>query len=139
MLTTDLEILQSPPAATEFSALRASVGWQNPPLEQVAVSIESSLYWVQCRKEQQLVACGRVVGDGYMYFYIQDVIVHPDYQGCGLGHIVMDNIEQYLSTQCHSGATAALLAAHGKEAFYQRYGYALRDGQSLGLGMCKFY
>ncbi|TMP28402.1 GNAT family N-acetyltransferase [Pseudoalteromonas rubra] len=139
MLTTELEISHTPPAATEFSALRASVGWQNPPSEQVVASIAASLYWVQCRKGQQLVACGRVVGDGYMYFYIQDVIVHPDHQGGGLGHIVMDNIEQYLSTHCHSGATAALLAAHGKEAFYQRYGYALRDGQSLGLGMCKFY
>ncbi len=138
-MTIELEILQSPPAATEFSALRESVGWQNPALEQVAASITASLYWVQCRKEQQLVACGRVVGDGQMYFYIQDVIVHPDHQGCGLGHMIMDNIEQYLSVHCHSGATAALLAAHGKEAFYRRYGYVLRDGEMLGLGMCKFY
>ncbi|MCG7534337.1 GNAT family N-acetyltransferase [Pseudoalteromonas sp. OOF1S-7] len=139
MLMTELEILQSPPTATEFSVLRESVGWQNPALEQVAASIAASLYWVQCRKGQQLVACGRVVGDGQMYFYIQDIIVHPAYQGCGLGHIVMDNIEQYLSAHCHGGATAALLAAQGKEAFYQRYGYALRDGETLGLGMCKFY
>ncbi|ALU45246.1 GNAT family N-acetyltransferase [Pseudoalteromonas rubra] len=136
---TELKILHTPPAPLEFSALRESAGWQNPAPDIIAASITASLYWVQCRKADRLIACGRIVGDGHMYFYIQDIIVHPSHQGQGLGHLIMDNIEQYLAAHCQSGATAALLAATGKETFYQRYGYSLRDGEKLGLGMCKFY
>ena len=81
---------------------------------------------------------GRVVGDGAMYFYIQDVIVTPTHQGQGLGHQIMLNIEEYLQSAAAQGATVGLLAAKGKEPFYQRYGYVSRPNTLLGNGMCKF-
>ncbi len=81
---------------------------------------------------------GRVVGDGVMYLYIQDVAVDPDYQGLGIGDVIMTAIENYLSINVIKGATIGLLAAQGKEAFYARYGYIERPNTSLGHGMCKF-
>jgi ribosomal protein S18 acetylase RimI-like enzyme len=81
---------------------------------------------------------GRIVGDGAMYFYIQDVIVDPSYQGTGVGSILMDQIENYLSVAAQKGSTVGLLAAKGKEDFYIRYDYMLRPSNTLGSGMCKF-
>jgi GNAT superfamily N-acetyltransferase len=81
---------------------------------------------------------GRIVGDGAMYFYIQDVIVDPSYQGTGVGSILMDHIEHYLSIAAQKGSTVGLLAAKGKEDFYIRYDYMLRPSNTLGSGMCKF-
>jgi GNAT superfamily N-acetyltransferase len=73
-----------------------------------------------------------------MYFYIQDVIIEPSYQGTGVGSVLMDHIENYLSVAAQKGAIIGLLAAKGKEAFYIRYGYMLRPSNTLGHGMCRF-
>ena len=126
------------PALDEFANLRKQVKWQNPDDEVLKASIENSLFWVTVYDTDKLIGTGRVVGDSAMYFYIQDVIVAPSYQKQGIGHLVMTHIENYLSNTCSNSATIALLSAHGKESFYTQYGYVKRDGDGLGLGMCKF-
>ena len=126
------------PAQDEFANLRTQVKWQNPDDKTLKASIENSLFWVIVYDTDKLIGTGRVVGDGAMYFYIQDIIVTPSYQKQGIGHLVMTHIENYLSSTSSNGATIALLSAHGKERFYTQYGYVKRDGDSLGFGMCKF-
>lgn len=126
------------PALDEFANLRKQVKWQNPDYKTLKASIENSLFWVTVYDTDKLIGTGRVIGDGAMYFYIQDIIVAPSYQKQGIGHLVMTHIENYLSNACSNGATIALLSAHGKESFYIQYGYVKRDGDGLGLGMCKF-
>jgi len=79
-----------------------------------------------------------VIGDGAMYFYIQDVIIHPEHQNKGLGSKIMNTLIAHLESCCAPGATIGLLAAHGKESFYLKFGFEPRDGESLGLGMCRF-
>ena len=132
------QVVEQAPSAEHFIQLRASLGWSNPAINIVKHSLANSLFWVSIYQEQQLAATGRIIGDNSMYFYIQDVIVAPDFQGLGLGTTVMSHIERYLAHHCQAGATVGLLAAHGKEAFYQKYGYGLRDGKSLGMALCKF-
>ncbi len=126
------------PSAQEFSDLRAKVGWGETCLEMGAKSLAQSLFHVVIREGNKLIAMGRIVGDGVMYFYVQDVVVDPDYQKLGLGAVLMTHIEDYLAKTAQPGSTIGLLAAQGKEAFYQRYGYLLRPGNSFGHGMCKF-
>ncbi|WP_286235617.1 GNAT family N-acetyltransferase [Thalassotalea sediminis] len=126
------------PKTEEFLCLRHKVGWGELDYNLAQTSLNNSLFHIIVRDKSQLIGMGRIVGDGAMYFYIQDVIVDPDYQGAGLGSILMDHIERYLSVAAKKGATIGLLAAKGKEAFYLRYGYLLRPNDMLGNGMCKF-
>lgn len=128
----------SPPSANEFVTLRQLVGWGTLNESLAQASLECSLFTVSAYLNQELIAMGRVVGDGYMYFYIQDVIVHPKYQGLGLGEGIMEHIESYLASNCRPGATTGLFAAQGKEGFYRKYDYMERCGDILGKGMCKF-
>jgi len=128
----------APPNTKDFMALRRSVGWENCSEEVTASSISNSLFWVSFYDENQLVATGRVIGDGALYFYIQDVIVASQYQGNGLGLRIMECIENYLYKHTTKHATIGLLSALGKERFYQRFGYLLRDGQKLGQALCKY-
>ncbi|MBB1326209.1 GNAT family N-acetyltransferase [Pseudoalteromonas sp. B131b] len=134
----EYKVEYSAPALDEFTNLRAQAKWQNPDDKTLKASIENSLFWVAVYHIDKLIGTGRIIGDGAMYFYIQDVIVAPSYQKQGIGHLVMTHIEDYLSNTCSNGATIALLSAHGKESFYTQYGYVKRDGDVLGLGMCKF-
>jgi GNAT superfamily N-acetyltransferase len=126
------------PLIEEFIQLRLIVGWDELDKNLVKNSLANSLFHVVIRNKTQLIAMGRVVGDGAMYFYIQDIIVDPNYQNLGLGTIVMDNIEEYLTKVAKTGSTIGLLSAKGKESFYSRYGYITRPNLSLGNGMCRF-
>lgn len=126
------------PSIEDFIKLRISVGWGDIDETLVQQSLRNSLFHVVIRKGSQLIAMGRVVGDGAMYFYIQDVVVAINYQQHGLGSVIMDSIENYLANTAQKGATIGLLAAKGKEKFYERYGYITRPNFSLGNGMCRF-
>jgi len=137
-LTDNFQIKLVRPAADEFLALREKLGWQSIAVSAAEMSLTNSLFHVTIYHDVELVAMGRIVGDGVMYFYIQDVVVAPAYQGFGLGAALMAQIESYLSTVATKGSTIGLLAAQGKEAFYARYGYIERPNTALGHGMCKF-
>ena len=126
------------PSIDEFVSLRAKVGWQSGALSMIETSLNNSLFHVTIYEKTKLVGMGRVIGDGAMYFYIQDVVVDPQYQNLGIGAALMEQIESYLAVAAKEGATIGLLAAKGKEAFYQRYSYIERPSDTLGKGMCKF-
>ncbi|GAC26693.1 GCN5-related N-acetyltransferase [Paraglaciecola mesophila KMM 241] len=132
------QVIAECPAVDEFCALRKQVGWGETDVNMAALSLKNTLYCVCIRQSKILLAMGRVVGDSAMYFYIQDVIVAPAYQGQGLGHLIMLNIEEYLQASAQKGATIGLLAAQGKSAFYERYDYMQRPSKTLGPGMCRF-
>lgn len=126
------------PSIEEFLNLRDKIGWGELDFNLAKASLNNSLFHVIVRNKSQLIGMGRVVGDGAMYFYIQDVIVDPSYQNSGVGTALMEQIENYLSVAAKKGATIGLLAAKGKEAFYVRYSYILRPSSTLGNGMCRF-
>lgn len=138
MTTLQLEYSTALPSVSSFAELRTLVGWKNPDNALLQQSIEASLFWISVYSGDLLVATGRVVGDGAMYFYVQDVIVHPSYRGLGLGSRIMEQINGFIAETCSAGTTVGLLAAQGKESFYEKYGFVKRDGQQLGLGMCRF-
>lgn len=137
-LPENFEIKFSGPCVDDFVTLRRKVGWHSSDKETVQISLTNSLFHVAIYSDIQLIAMGRIIGDGAMYFYIQDVVVDPDYQGMGLGAVVMESIEEHLSKTAKKGATIGLLSAKGKEEFYARYAYLQRPSSSLGSGMCKF-
>ncbi|WP_033083246.1 GNAT family N-acetyltransferase [Colwellia psychrerythraea] len=126
------------PSVEDFLQLRLKVGWGELDVNLAKKSLTNSLFLVTIFHNEQLVGMGRVVGDGAMFFYIQDVIVDPRYHKQGLGTVLMDSIEGYLCSSAQKGSTIGLLAAQGKEHFYARYGYIQRPSNTLGHGMCKF-
>jgi len=132
------KILHDSPNVDDFIRLRKIVGWGDTDFDLADQSLKHSLFNISIYDENILVGIGRIVGDGFMYFYIQDIIVEPSYQGKGVGALIMDEIESYLSAHAQKGSTVGLLAAKGKEGFYNKYGYKERSGEPLGKGMSKF-
>lgn len=137
-ISENFQIQLAAPSVDDFLLLREKVGWQNVSVNDVKISLKNSLFHITVYAQDQLVGMGRVVGDGVMYFYIQDIVVHPEHQGLGIGSIIMEQIEIYLSNTAVANATVGLLSVKGKEAFYARYGYITRPNAALGHGMCRF-
>lgn len=80
---------------------------------------------------------GRIIGDGARIFYIQDVVIHPDYQRIGIGTQIMEKLLNYIENLPFSSHNImiGLMSAKGKEGFYERFGFRKRPNDYQGNGM----
>ena len=83
--------------------------------------------------KNNVIGCGRLVGDGGIYFYIQDVIVLPEFQGKGIGKHIMASIMDYLKACAPPNAFVGLMAAKGVSKFYERYDFMERPADAPGM------
>jgi GNAT superfamily N-acetyltransferase len=124
------------PSPEEYNALRKGAGWNFFDEQSASAGLKGSLYTVSVREDGVLVAFGRVIGDGRVAFYIQDVIVIPDKRGYGFARIVMEHIMEYLRGVAAEGAIVGLMASKGVENLYKKFGFIERPAEkNMGAGM----
>ncbi|MFC1736597.1 GNAT family N-acetyltransferase [Candidatus Hydrogenedentota bacterium] len=126
------------PTPEEFLALRKSAKWLIPDPKAVTAAMDNSLFGVCVECDGQMVGMGRVVGDCTLTFYIQDLIVLPEYQRRGYGRMMMDALMQYIHENAAETAVIGLFSARGLETFYGSYGFIERPQKHLGPGMVFF-
>ncbi|UCE28007.1 MAG: GNAT family N-acetyltransferase [Candidatus Coatesbacteria bacterium] len=129
------ELVEREPTVNEYQRFRRAVGWSEVAGEGVEVGLKNALYYVVLFHDKKTIGCGRVVGDGGIYFYVQDIIVLPEYQGLGLGRSIMDKVMDYLRRRAKAGAFIGLMAAEGVAPFYERYGFEVRPDDAPGMAM----
>ena len=117
----------------EYQWLRKSVGWWDTDPVSTREGLENSLYSVTVVENGKVIAFGRVIGDKGLYFYIQDLIVHPDFQGKGIGRKIMFMLKGYIEDNAKTGAFIALMAAKGLEAYYKEFGFQPRPIEGPGM------
>jgi len=95
------------------------VGWGARDPGQLARAFASSRHVRYAFDGDRLVGFARAISDGEYYATLQDVIVSPEYQGCGLGtrmvRALMEDCAGYLFTNVTS--------APGRDGFYERLGF----------------
>jgi ribosomal protein S18 acetylase RimI-like enzyme len=128
-----MAIVERAPTPDEYQRLRASVGWNELSPDSIRAGLSGSLYSVVLERDGDAVGCGRVVGDGGVYFYVQDVIVLPELQGLGWGARIMDAVMRYLDASARPGSFIGLMAAKDVEGFYRRYGFDRRPDDRPGM------
>ena len=128
------------PSPTEYRELRQSVAWNPFDDDDAAAGLEASLYGV-CAIAQTdggVVGMARVVGDGRLVFYVQDVIVRPEFQGLGVGGELMRRVMAHIDGRAAPNAFIGLMSVAGKEAFYEKFGFWRRPDGRFGFGMNLF-
>jgi GNAT superfamily N-acetyltransferase len=80
--------------ATEFLKLRDALDWGRLSSEDAQRSLDRSLFFARAMDGDEVVGFGRVVGDGVMYFYIQDMMVAANRQGEGIGARILESFLQ---------------------------------------------
>ena len=68
---------------------------------------------------EKLIGAGRALADGFDCAYICDVAVHPDYQGQGLGNVIIEKLME--DSKGHQ--KILLYAVPTKEPFYAKFGF----------------
>ena len=87
-----LTVKQNELTAEEFILLWETVWGKGPTLEQTRLAMEHTLFRVSVFDRNNIIAMARVIGDMGLDYYIKDVIVRPEYQGKGVGRLLIGEI-----------------------------------------------
>ena len=79
-----IEFLENQLELDTYLELRASVQWKVLSREQAQKALDNSLYTLCAYENGRPVGMGRIVGDGAVICYVQDLVIRPELQGSGL-------------------------------------------------------
>lgn len=121
----------------EYNKIREEVGWGKVEKNIAKKALNNTLYSISAYDSGEIVGYGRLVGDGIMFLYIQDIMVTPKYQHKKIGTTIMKKllkkIEEY--EQKNPAIRVYVGPDKGKEDFYRKFGFKTRTECHLGEGM----
>lgn len=124
----------------EYNALREAVGFRKIPENRAKTGLEHSTFIIAAKCGDATVGTARLISDGGYVAYIADVIVHPDYQGHGIGkamiRLILSHIQE--DVQEEESVMTCLMAAKGRETFYEQFGFISRPNDEYGAGMSQW-
>lgn len=133
----NIEIYENKLTVDSYIEIKKTAFKINNSKLQIEKSLKNDLYDVVAIDGNKLVGMGRIVGDGAIYWYLQDIVVIPEYQGKGIGRIIVKKLMDYIYNNSLSDTktTIGLMAAKGKEEFYKKFGFIERPNDNQGPGM----
>ncbi|MBD5527307.1 MAG: GNAT family N-acetyltransferase [Lachnospiraceae bacterium] len=113
--------------AEDFVRLRIETGFAEIPVEHARKALQNGLINVSAIYNGELVGMGRLVGDGAMYWYLQEIIILPQFQRKGIGTMIVNHLVDYAKANSTSGkfTTIGGVSAKGKEPFYEKMGFEI--------------
>lgn len=136
-----ISLVENDITVEEYLYLREKVGWKKLSLNQAKLAIENSLFTVKAVDESgKLIGMGRIVGDGAVICYIQDLIVVPEAQKSGVGSMLIERLKEYVVSLKEDDTTMmlCLMCAKGREPFYEKHNFIARPNENLGPGMIQY-
>ena len=124
-------------SAEEFIILWETVWGQAPTLEQTKLAMEHTLFRVSIFDDDKIIAMARMIGDMGLNYYIKDVIVRPEYQGKGIGRMLINELLEFVNSNGirDTSIFVELCAMPDKIPFYEKFGFEARPNEELGSGM----
>lgn len=123
-----------------YLGLRKKVNWIELNRQQAQKALDNSLKIITVYDDGQPIGMGRIVGDGAVISYIQDLIIIPEYQSKHIGSMLIERLIDYVKsiTIKDSRMMLCLMCAKGREKFYEKHGFIARPTNALGPGMIQY-
>ena len=122
-------------SANDFISLWESVWDEAPSFDQVKLAMDNTLFRVSIYDDNKLIAMARVIGDKGLNYYIKDVVVIPEYQGKGIGRMLINELLKYINDNGISGTEifVELCAMPNVIPFYEKLGFDSNEAQRLKM------
>ncbi|MBE9077810.1 GNAT family N-acetyltransferase [Romeria aff. gracilis LEGE 07310] len=113
-------------AIAQILPLYQANGWSSARKpEALHQALLNSHALVSAWEGERLIGIGNAISDGFLVVYYPHLLVHPDFQGQGIGKRIMEILKQR-----YEGLHMQMLVAEGDAiAFYEKCGFA-RAGQT---------
>lgn len=136
-----IKLIENSISVEEYFYLRDKVNWKRLTKRQAELALKNCLFNVKAVDENgNVVGMGRIVGDGAVISYIQDLIVVPEAQGKKTGSLIIQRLIDYVKSIREEESTMmlCLMCAKGREPFYVKHGFMQRPNDNLGPGMIQY-
>lgn len=127
------KLILAPPDADSYVELRAAAGLSAKTRQAAEIGLSGTWFGVHVVHGDRVVAMGRVIGDGGLFFQVVDVAVAPDHQGKGFGTQVMGALVDRLRMEAPSTAQVMLLADGTAYRLYEKFGFRRTAPDSIGM------
>ncbi|MEK3886277.1 GNAT family N-acetyltransferase [Bacillus sp. FSL K6-3431] len=119
-------LINKPISKQEVPELRELIGWERRDNDFPSL-FERCNFWAGVRNEgNKLIAFGYVAGMGLQHGYMEDILVHPYYQGQGIG---VELVQELLGESERFGLEIVTLTYNSKHSnFYQTCGFTSCSG-----------
>lgn len=123
-LPSYIRILKRTPTPEEFRRLAISVGWADPErdnMEKIAAMLAPVTHSVVAVNGNtgEAVGCALLLGDKVTFYYVKDVMVHPDWQGKRIGTAMMKTLIDLVDDDI----MVTLIAGEDLASFYQQFDF----------------
>lgn len=132
-----IEIKYESPDNEAYRELRRAAGLTVFSMAATEKGLPNACHNVMIYSDGELVAMGRVVGDGGTVLQIVDIAVHPDYQGRGYRKTIMDEIMKYIDKTAEETTYVNLIADYPANKLYEKYGF--KRTEAVSTAMAKRY
>ena len=125
-----IELVDNILTPEDFVRLRTATGFADIPLEHARKALQNGLINVSAIKDGELIGMGRLVGDGAMYWYLQEIVVLPEYQRQGIGAQLIEFAKEKYDSRFLWTLEKNKEAIH----FYKAHGFNLNGKRQLEEG-----
>lgn len=119
----------------DFISIRKALGWKTINYDQIKKALDNTMYKVSIIENDKVIAIGRLVGDYSCKGVLSDIIVLPEYQGFGIGKIVVTTLFEMVDKGLKSGDKFQIEATPtaGNREFYIKCGMKYKPENQDGV------
>ena len=133
-LPASIRIVSRVPTQDEYNRLRQSVGWYHiNDAELVNRALAAPVFAViaEDTASGDVVGSALLLGDHATFFYVKDVIVHPDWQSKRVGTALMRALVDWAQENAPDRSSVTLFTGEQLREFYAQFGFS----PSYGMGL----
>ncbi len=117
-----------------YRNLRVKTGLSPKSEEAAKIGLTNTLFSVLVTNDKdEHIGMGRIVGDGGCSCQVVDICVLPNYQGCGIGRMIMQKIKEYIDNDLPETCYVSLIADGDASYLYEKFGF--KDTMPISKGM----
>ena len=139
-MPSSIRMIQRKPTSFEYRQLLKSVKWNEPEDEHIIQKIlEAPLFAVVAEdvSKNEAVGCALLLGDHVSFFYVKDVMVHPDWQKKRIGTAMMQEISDWLNKHAPHQSLVGLYTGENLAPFYRQFDFRPGFGMTRRINQRK--
>jgi len=127
------EIKEEPIPINDYRHLRVACGLSNKSIEAATIGLNHTLHSVVVYHAKKAIGMGRIIGDGGCFCQVVDICVLPNYQGQGIGKLVMKNLMDFVEKKLPATCYISLIADGDASFLYEKFGFKPTLPDSSGM------
>jgi len=119
-----VKIIPRVPTPKEYLSLISAVGWDKNYNHSLTDKILAApVYGVVAEHANQVIGCALLLSDEASFYYVKDVMVHPDWQCKHVGSMLMKKLTAWLDAHAPENAYVGLFTGENLSPFYKQFDF----------------